>query len=303
VQLRTNKTAHTIKRDIPCVVCGYNLRTLAENAVCPECGEDVDVSLRQWHLKRNLTPRPLEESDPQWLKQLAIGASVMLLAIVLIILLMFPMAVVNFQAAVFPIWIIAMVGHWLMTTPETPAVRERYNKLFIACYSVWPLVCWVLLHRETTTLLILCSLAIFAIAVSFACQHYLVLIMVADRWHPLASLFCMGLMILYLVYFGVGVFDSLKLFSPGSQPLAGLLSAMPTLGLGSAGLPAELVEHGEGALSLTMMLIFFATAAVHIFACARLWQAYFAAEATSESGVPTSAVDQARDSAGSAREK
>src|SRR2546423_15560088 len=34
----------TISSDLPCVVCGYNLRTLHVASRCPECGADVALS-------------------------------------------------------------------------------------------------------------------------------------------------------------------------------------------------------------------------------------------------------------------
>ena len=31
----------TIETDLPCIKCGYNLRTLPSNGQCPECGEPI----------------------------------------------------------------------------------------------------------------------------------------------------------------------------------------------------------------------------------------------------------------------
>ena len=36
----------TVAADIPCVGCGYNLRTLRRDAMCPECGRAVQDSVR-----------------------------------------------------------------------------------------------------------------------------------------------------------------------------------------------------------------------------------------------------------------
>jgi hypothetical protein len=41
------ETTGTITRDLSCVYCGYNLRTLAITGRCPECGEPVATSLRE----------------------------------------------------------------------------------------------------------------------------------------------------------------------------------------------------------------------------------------------------------------
>jgi len=38
-------TAHTIDVDLPCVKCGYNLRTRAVDSICPECGQETWKSL------------------------------------------------------------------------------------------------------------------------------------------------------------------------------------------------------------------------------------------------------------------
>lgn len=38
-------TASTIDVDLPCVTCGYNLRTRGVDSICPECGDEVWKSL------------------------------------------------------------------------------------------------------------------------------------------------------------------------------------------------------------------------------------------------------------------
>lgn len=59
-----------IDADLACVHCGYNLRTLASEALCPECGRDVgDSSHRQF----------LRNADPRWAAQIARGAGFLLL--------------------------------------------------------------------------------------------------------------------------------------------------------------------------------------------------------------------------------
>lgn len=62
----THATAATlIQEDVICLRCGYNLRMLARNARCPECGEGVGVSLV------NRRPRVVIH----W-RRLALGAAV-----------------------------------------------------------------------------------------------------------------------------------------------------------------------------------------------------------------------------------
>lgn len=73
-----------IDRDLACLRCGYNLRTLRGDARCPECGLGVLATLR-----RNVT---LSETDLRWLDTLKRGvrlvaASMLVWGIALFVLL------------------------------------------------------------------------------------------------------------------------------------------------------------------------------------------------------------------------
>jgi hypothetical protein len=59
--------------DLPCVSCGYNLRTLRRNAMCPECGAPIRDSLRLQLL--HFAPR-------EWLDRLFRGAVLTLIGFV-----------------------------------------------------------------------------------------------------------------------------------------------------------------------------------------------------------------------------
>ncbi len=54
-----------IGRDLSCLQCGYNLRTLQPEGICPECGLPIFQSIRGDRLKY---------SDPEWVAKLARGA-------------------------------------------------------------------------------------------------------------------------------------------------------------------------------------------------------------------------------------
>ncbi len=54
-------TGH-VATDLPCVKCGYNLRTLAAESRCPECGHPVRESTQD---------RRLCCADPKWVRQLS----------------------------------------------------------------------------------------------------------------------------------------------------------------------------------------------------------------------------------------
>lgn len=56
----------TIEADMPCMRCGYNLRSLQSDAICPECATPVQHTIRY---------RWLPFADPVWLKRLRRGAT------------------------------------------------------------------------------------------------------------------------------------------------------------------------------------------------------------------------------------
>ena len=76
---QTNQTSTTIlddtghiATDLPCVNCGYNLRTLSATGICPECAAPVAQSTRGHYLY--LAP-------PRWVRKLAIGALLLIIAV------------------------------------------------------------------------------------------------------------------------------------------------------------------------------------------------------------------------------
>jgi hypothetical protein len=58
----TNAAPH--ETNITCAQCGYNLRGLEADGLCPECGQPIAISLRGHRLVR---------SDPAWLNRVAHG--------------------------------------------------------------------------------------------------------------------------------------------------------------------------------------------------------------------------------------
>jgi hypothetical protein len=66
-----------LRRDIPCSGCGYNLRALAPQGRCPECGRDVSVSLAE-HVSPGAAVAPI---DPRWRRQMIEAVVLALLAL------------------------------------------------------------------------------------------------------------------------------------------------------------------------------------------------------------------------------
>ncbi len=55
---------HVLAVDVPCIQCGYNMRGLDRETVCPECGGAVE---------RSLHGRQLRFAEPRWLSRLRVG--------------------------------------------------------------------------------------------------------------------------------------------------------------------------------------------------------------------------------------
>jgi hypothetical protein len=87
--------------DAPCVQCGYNLRTLKLEALCPECAQPVAYSVQGYFLRF---------ASPRWVKGLAHGVLLVLLALggavilgpLLAVVFSIPMMLNTAQNAVVP---------------------------------------------------------------------------------------------------------------------------------------------------------------------------------------------------------
>lgn len=110
--------AGRVPTDTPCVQCGYNLRMLAADSRCPECGTAVGRSLRGDRLMY---------SSPDWVEKLARGIAVMVAMIAIQIVLSFGVPCLARTWQLFPLilgpslfllQIGSAWGAWLLTTPE-----------------------------------------------------------------------------------------------------------------------------------------------------------------------------------------
>jgi hypothetical protein len=106
--------AATVLENIPCRNCGYNLRTLARDGVCPECAAPVADSLHVEFLRA---------ANPQWLKKIGIGVRIVFWSLTATIL--FGTNLFGFRfGGVSPVqfyWIPVVtlcVGIWLATAPN-----------------------------------------------------------------------------------------------------------------------------------------------------------------------------------------
>ena len=123
MQTTTDTSAgETISGDLLCVNCGYNLRTLRVDGLCPECSMPVAKSLTT------------VSACARWLKQLDLGAKVLLMAMALLGLAMptlrlaGPIGDLDLLACV--LWLIAAcgaawAGRWVGSGGPEPRLRGR----------------------------------------------------------------------------------------------------------------------------------------------------------------------------------
>lgn len=115
--MKNSSSVEMIARDTPCFRCGYNLRGLAVDGRCPECGVTVRLSQAGRHLAA---------SDPRWRRRLQLGAGLHacgLIGFLLIVLEMFyatsslSIVIMNYMLMVVAMSLCA-TGAWLTTSRE-----------------------------------------------------------------------------------------------------------------------------------------------------------------------------------------
>lgn len=118
-----------LAEDIACRKCGYNLRGLRTEGVCPECGTAVG---------RSLYGDFLRYCDPAWVRTLAKGMNWIVAAVIACVVLgcaggglvgaarfMMPrFTVLPLQWIIVVADVVALVGYWLATTPDPATGRD-----------------------------------------------------------------------------------------------------------------------------------------------------------------------------------
>jgi hypothetical protein len=115
----------TIDCSLPCVCCGYNLRTLPSSGRCPECGSAVELTLS--------LGGELAKTRPAYVRRLAWASGMLLLVrVAVFIALLLSLLRRDPGPETFVAFILASLlcasGTWLLTTCEHPHVPPRLAK-------------------------------------------------------------------------------------------------------------------------------------------------------------------------------
>lgn len=184
----TTTTIAVIQQDLPCIHCGYNLRTLAHDARCPECGAAVVDSLNG-QLSQSL------------IRRVRIGTA--LLAASLLMTFIYFLLIVSLRFAEWPsvdksllqlgAFLVAIehalwcVGTFLASPllPGRPGNHWRYTARFGAIVgSMGIMVVWIALAEYSPTG---AGIAVYATPVPFFCR-ILVAVSLGIHLHRIATL-------------------------------------------------------------------------------------------------------------------
>ena len=145
--------AQTIRQGVPCTRCGYDLRGLPHGGLCPECAQPVEWSVTYW-VEREEHRAAVLRTDPRWLRLVAEGALLSLVAFVLLVALAAapgwafdwntPQRCVTLGAAC-AMWVLSWAAAWKLTTPEPgpqpPRSRgRRVLRAFATMYVAVPFI-------------------------------------------------------------------------------------------------------------------------------------------------------------------
>lgn len=135
--------SRVIDTDLPCLNCRYNLRTLSENAICPECQSPV-----QWAIHGDL---PVS-ANPSWIRRLWLGTLLVACSELALALIMPTLGLRKpadwLSPTIQVITFAGFLGAWLLSTNQRDSKAPRHGQVYrialrgatvaLACLSIMP---------------------------------------------------------------------------------------------------------------------------------------------------------------------
>jgi hypothetical protein len=145
--------AAMLQHDIPCLRCGYNLRGLSGDGLCPECATPITASVIRFVEINVVIARPLAAMPRAWVKKLATGCTMLAVLgvavfVVTTVQLLFDP---SWRHAWTPIQIFMVIAFWLLAWPEPSAVAARTaDRALRWSVGVGALICaaWMILRMS-----------------------------------------------------------------------------------------------------------------------------------------------------------
>lgn len=144
----------TLQHDIPCHRCGYDLRGLRGDGLCPECGAAIDDSVARFIAMSLLPAPPLPAAPRAWVATLAAGCTMIALLGVAVFVVTTMQLLIDpaWRRAWTPLQIVMVLAFWLLVWPEPSAAASTRlsDRLLRSSVALGATVCggWMILRMS-----------------------------------------------------------------------------------------------------------------------------------------------------------
>src|SRR5688500_3085007 len=123
----------TLHLDVPCLHCGYDLRGLADDGLCPECGGAIGESIIRFREMHAAALPPLADMPRAWAIKVAAGCTMLALLVVAVFVVTTVQLLIdpNWRRAWTPLQVVMVVAFWLLAWPEPSGAAQRTGERWL----------------------------------------------------------------------------------------------------------------------------------------------------------------------------